>query len=59
MQELPVVTGLAMGELRTINEIKAADKKVSRTGSWRENLPFNIGPWWGPSGSDNALPDTL
>ena len=58
IQEFPMLTGLAMGELRTIKQIKEADRKLSKTGGWREMLPFNIGPW-GDSGSNSSLPESL
>ena len=57
MQELPVVTGLAMGELRSVKEIKEATKREAKTGSWREYLPMNLG---NPRGATKrTLPDSL
>ena len=50
MQELPIVSGLRMGTLRTIEEIKENDLKLQK--QYRKhnrsesniNLPFSIGP---------------
>jgi len=58
IQELPVITGLGMGELRSVEQIKAGDSRVAQTGSGREQLPTNIG--MAPANaSSKSLPSSL
>ncbi len=60
MQELPIITNLAMGELRSAKQIKEADRRLSRTGGWRIKLPFSIGPFGGDKSlGDGGLPDSI
>lgn len=59
MQELPLVTGLAMGELRTMEEIKKGDKRAASSGTGRNQLPQNIEPLNKPTRTINSLPDSI
>lgn len=59
MQELPLVTGLAMGELRTMEEIKRGDKRAASSGSGRDQLPQRIDALNKPNRTTISLPDSL
>ena len=59
MQELPLVTGLAMGELRTMDEIKKGDKRAASSGSGRNQLPQSIDALEKPNRTINSLPDSI
>jgi len=58
-QELPVVTGLGMGEMRNIAEIKAGDAREASTGSGREALPGSINSVASNAQSAKSLPSSL
>ena len=58
MQQLPVVTSLAMGELRTVEQIKEADKRFFNTGNSKVELPLSIGPA-SEENNNKALPSSL
>ena len=59
MQELPAVAGLGMGEMRSIEEIKAGDLRAVSAGTGRAQLPGSIGQMPIRSGSSVVLPDSL
>lgn len=59
MQELPLVTGLAMGELRTIEEVKKGDERAASSGSGRNQLPQSIENLNKPSNAPTILPDSI
>ena len=59
MQELPLITGLAMGELRTMDEIKKGDERAASSGTGRKQLPQNIDALDSPKPSFNAMPDSI
>ena len=59
MQELPLVTGLAMGELRTLEEIKKGDERAISSGTGRNQLPQSISPLEKPNRSFNTMPDEI
>ncbi|MDA0717872.1 MAG: hypothetical protein O2839_06600 [Cyanobacteria bacterium] len=42
MQELPVMAGLGMGEIRSMELIKAADESAAATGTGRPQLPSDL-----------------
>ena len=58
MQELPVFTSLAMGELRSAEQIKEADKRLSETGNSKLALPLSIGPADGLNNT-KGLPNSI
>jgi hypothetical protein len=57
IQELPVISGLGMGEMRTIEQIKEADQRAETSGSGKPQLPASIGA--NQKASANTLPDKL
>ena len=57
MQELPAVSGLGMGEMRSVAQIKEGDARAAESGTGRPQLPANIGS--GPTGANTALPSSL
>ena len=59
IQEIPLISGLGMGELRSIDEIKAGDARMSELGTGRSQLPSNIGAVPSSKGSAKTLPDKL
>ena len=58
-QEMPVVSGLGMGELRNIAEIKAGDVREASTGTGRDSLPSSLNAQATVSQSANSLPSSL
>jgi hypothetical protein len=57
IQELPVISGLGMGEMRTIEQIKEADQRAETSGSGKPQLPASIGTV--QKGSASTLPANL
>ena len=58
-QELPVISGLGMGEMRNVAEIRAGDVRESATGTGREALPSSINSQVTVSQSAKLLPASL
>jgi len=58
MQELPAISGLGMGELRSVEEIRAGDTRAAETGTGRPQLPATIERAPAPA-SSKALPANL
>ena len=59
MQELPLVTGLAMGELRTMEEIKKGDERAASSGSGRNQLPQNTDAIERSNPKASSFPDSI
>ncbi len=59
IQELPLVSGLGMGETRTVDEIKAGDTRLIEKGSAQSDLPTNINAVPVKGGYGKSLPDSL
>lgn len=58
MQELPAIAGLGMGEMRSVEEIKAGDARAASSGTGKAQLPSDIGAM--PTKSTSAsLPDSI
>jgi len=58
IQELPAISGLGMGELRSVEEIRAGDARAAETGTGRPQLPATIERAPAP-GASKALPANL
>ena len=59
MQELPSVAGLGMGEMRSIEEIKAGDLRAATAGTGKTQLPSSIGEMPAKTNASATLPDSL
>ena len=59
MQELPAVSGLGMGEMRSVEQIKEGDARAAATGTGRPQLPANIGSMNLATARNSALPASL
>jgi hypothetical protein len=59
MQELPAVSGLGMGEMRSVEQIKEGDARAAATGTGRPQLPANIGSVNSSTPRNSSLPMSL